>query len=222
MALHNWWRKSPQSIKLTHTRISRRIVRPFTTHFPNIPSSLLKRASAITYDINESTIIVADKTGDVYSFPWPLSPPSLSKYDKIKSLPPVDDKNPLTKASDERYMGTFLLGHSSSVVACTLATAPWGRVLITVDRDEHVRMSIFPQTWIIHAMGLGHTAFVSSVVGVDDGVVTGGGDNRIILWDFNGVLRREHTVSYGSCVRLIRRYKDMIIVVGEQFVPHRQ
>jgi len=197
-------------------------VRLLKIKVPNIFSSLLKRASAITYDITESTIIVADKTGDVYSFPWPLSPLSLSKYDKIRSLPPVDDKNPLTKASDERYMGTFLLGHSSSVVACTLNTAPWGRILITVDRDEHVRMSIFPQTWIIHAMGLGHTAFVSAVVGVDDGIVTAGGDNRVILWDFNGVLRREYTISHGSCVRLIRRYKDMIVAVGEQFVSHEQ
>ena len=164
-------------------------------------------------------IIVTDKTGEVYSFPWPLSPSLLEKYQKIKSLPPNDDKNPLTKPTDERFMGTFLLGHSSSIVACTLATTPWGRALVTVDRDEHVRISVFPQTWIIHAMGLGHTAFVSCVAAVEGGIVSGGGDNRVILWRFDGVFRTEHTISQGSCVRLIRRWKDMIVVVGEEYPP---
>src|SRR5271169_3196036 len=179
MALHHRWRKTAASIKCTHIRISSRIVL-HSLNFPDNDSFLLKRASAIAYDITESTIIVSDKTGDVYAFPWPLSHHSLTKYEKLKSLPAIDDKNPLTKSSDERFMGTFLLGHSSSVVACALATAPWGRMLVTVDRDEHVRMSIFPQTWIIHAMGLGHTAFVSAVISIDDGIVTGGGDNRVI------------------------------------------
>jgi hypothetical protein len=217
MALHHRWRKTAASTKCTHIGISSGIVSQ-RLKLADKCSALLKRASAITYDITESTIIVADKTGEVHAFPWPLSHDTLKKYEKIKSLPVIDEDNPLTKSSDERFMGTFLLGHSSSVVACTLATASWGRMLVTVDRDEHIRMSIFPQTWIIHAMGLGHTAFVSAVISVDDRIVTGGGDNRVISWDFNGVLREEYTISQGSCVRLIRRYKDMIIVVGEEFV----
>ena len=182
-----------------------------------ISSPLLKRASAITYDATESIIIVADKTGEVYTFPWPLlSPPLVEKYNNLKLLPPVDDINPMTKVTDERFLGTFLLGHSSSVVACTLGTAPWGRVLVTADRDEHVRISVFPQTWIIHAMGLGHTSFVSCVVAVQDGIVTGGGDNRVISWDFDGVLKKTYTISKGSCVRLIRHWNDVIVVVGEE------
>ena len=179
----------------------------------------MKRASAIAYDTTESMIIVTDKTGEVYSFPWPLPTSLLEKYQTIKSLPPNDDKNPLTKPTDERFLGTFLLGHSSSIVACALATTQWGRALVTVDRDEHIRISIFPQTWIIHAMGLGHTAFVSCVVAVDGGIVTGGGDNRVILWGFDGVLRMQCTISQGSCVRLIRPWKDMIVVVGEEYIP---
>lgn len=188
----------------------------------NNVSHLLKRASAITYDPAESRIIVADKTGEIYTFPYPLAPPLLQKYNNIKSsLPPVDEKNPLTKPSDDRFMGTFLLGHSSSVIDLTLSTAPWGgKLLVTVDRDEHVRISVFPETWIICAMGLGHTAFVSCVVTteVDDGILSGGGDNRVILWNFNGVARAEYTITQGSCVRLLRCWKDMVVVVGERFV----
>jgi tRNA (guanine-N(7)-)-methyltransferase subunit TRM82 len=179
---------------------------------------LLKRASAIAYDAADAMIIVTDKTGEVYSFPWPLPPSLLDKYQRIKSLPPNDDKNPLTKPTDDRFLGTFLLGHSSSVVACTLAATQWGRALVTVDRDEHVRISVFPQTWIIHAMGLGHTAFVSCVAAVDRGIVTGEGDNRVILWGFDGVLQLQYTISHGSCVRLIRPWKDMIVVVSEEYI----
>lgn len=181
-------------------------------------SPLIKRASAITYDINESAIIVADKTGDVYSFPWPIPSHLLEKFNRIRLLPPIDDKHPLTKPTDERFMGRVLLGHSSSVVACTLANAPWGRVLVTVDRDEHVRISIFPETWVIHAMGLGHTAFGSCVTTIGERIITGGGDNRVISWGLNGALLAEHYISEGSCVRLLRPWKDVIFAVGEEYV----
>src|SRR5277367_4409026 len=137
----------------------------------------------MTYSLSEKVIITADKKGEVYSFPWPLSPHQQTQYTHIKTLPPPDDTNPLTKSSDERFMGTFLLGHSSSVITLGLAETKWGRVLVTGDRDEHVRISVWPGTWVIWGMGRGHEAFVSCVVGVEDGVVTGGGDCRVIKWD---------------------------------------
>lgn len=179
-------------------------------------SWLLKRASAIAYDAPSAQVVVADKTGDVYSFSWPVPPVSLEKYQKIPSLPPVDVKTPLTKSTDERFMGTFLLSHSSSVVDCTFATAPWGRVLVTVDRDEHVRISCFPQTWVIAAMGLGHTAFVTCVAEVEGGIVSGGGDRMVIKWDYAGGKRAEHDILQGTCVRLVRPWKDLVVVVGEE------
>jgi hypothetical protein len=179
-------------------------------------SWLLRRASAIAYDEASGQIVVADKTGDVYSFPWPIPPETLEKYNNLSSLAPVDAKNPLTKPTDYRFMGTFILSHSSSVVACTLATAPWGRILVTVDRDEHVRISCFPQTWVIAAMGLGHTAFVSCVAEIEGGIVSGGGDQRVIKWDYAGVKKGEYKISRGSCVGLIRPWKDLLVVVGER------
>lgn len=113
-------------------------------------------------------------------------------------------------------MGTFLLAHSSSVVDCTFATAPWGRVLVTVDRDEHVRISCFPETFVIAAMGLGHSAFVSCVAAVIGGVVSGSWDKRVIKWDYAGVKRAEHLISRGSCVRVVRPWKDLVVVAGER------
>jgi len=172
----------------------------------------------MAYEPTESSIIVADRTGEVYSFPWPLSPPQVERYKHITTI--SDPGNPVSKASDERFMGTLLLGHSSSVVALTTARAPWGKVLATVDRDEHIRISVFPQTWVIHAMGLGHTAFVSCVLSVDDvGIITGGGDNQVISWDFEGALKAKYSISSGTCVRLLRRWNDLVITAGERFVP---
>jgi hypothetical protein len=103
------------------------------------------------------------------------------------------------------------------VVTCTLVSTPWGRALVTGDRDEHVRISVFPQTWIIHAMALGHTAFVSCVSGLERGFVSGDGDNRIISWDFNGVLCAEYSIHQGSCVRILRPWREFIVVVGDGF-----
>jgi hypothetical protein len=161
---------------------------------------------------------VADKTGEVYSFPYPLETPSLQqKYSSITDLPPVSDKDPLTKTTDERFMGTFLLGHSSSIVDMTMGEAPYARFLVTCDRDEHVRFSVFPETYVIHAMGLGHTAFVSAICTVHRGVVSGGGDGKVLLWGWEGNIRGVHSIAQGSCIRHIRRWKDVVIVAGEKY-----
>ena len=179
-------------------------------------SWLLKRASAIAYDADSAQIVVADKTGEVYSFPWPIPLATAEKHKTVSSLPPVDARTPLTKPTDDRFLGTFLLSHSSSIVACSFATAPWGRILVTADRDEHVRVSCFPETWVIAAMGLEHTAFVSCVAEVNGGIVSGGGDKRVIKWDYAGRRLREHQISQGSCVRLVRPWRDLVVVVGER------
>jgi tRNA (guanine-N(7)-)-methyltransferase subunit TRM82 len=163
---------------------------------------LLRKASQLAYDAETSSVLVADKTGEVYSFPWPPG----EQTDKVTCPAPAEG----------RFHGTFLLSHSSSVIGMALATMRGQRFLITGDRDEHIRVSAFPQTWVIHAMGLSHTAFVTCVVSVGDTFVSGGGDNRVIRWDCNGVVLDEYTSVRGSAVRCIRRYKDWIVVVGER------
>lgn len=43
-----------------------------------------------------------------------------------------------------------------------------GRYILTVDRDEKLRISHYPQTFIIENFCLGHTAFINSVVILND------------------------------------------------------
>lgn len=94
---------------------------------------------------------------------------------------------------------------------------------MTGDRDEHVRISVYPETHVIHAMGLGHSAFLSALVPVEGlkgrgGVVSGAGDRKIICWDLDGGIVAEGRVEAGSCVRCIRRFGDRLFVVGEGLI----
>lgn len=176
----------------------------------------------MTYETQSQQLLVADKTGEVYSFPFPIPPHLQQIYSKSQSLPPPDDKHPLTKPTDERFLGTFILGHSSSIVAMTLLDTKWGRALVTGDRDEHVRISVYPSTHVIHAMGLGHSAFVSALLALEEGegrggVVSGAGDMRVIHWDGEGRIIEEGGIESGSCVRWIRRWGDRLLVVGEGY-----
>lgn len=86
----------------------------------------------------------------------------------------------------------FCLGHTSSVithiafprVSCRSAHP---RVVITCDRNEKIRVSAWPQTSVINAFCLGHTAFVSRAAFIGDScqLVSCGGDGMLRLWDTN-------------------------------------
>jgi hypothetical protein len=104
-----------------------------------------------------------------------------------------------------------------------LINTRWGRGLVTGDRDEHIRVSVYPEAHVIHAMGLGHASFLSCVVPVQQpqqggGIISGAGDMKVISWDENGNMRAEGKIEKGTCVRCIRQWRDLILVVGEGYV----
>lgn len=85
--------------------------------------------------------------------------------------------------------GTLLLGHTSPLTSLTLT--PGEGYVITSDRDEHVRVSRYPQGYVAERFLAGHTKFVSSVGLLGDGrVVSAGGDKELYVWD----------VKSGECV----------------------
>ncbi|CAD6188542.1 unnamed protein product [Caenorhabditis auriculariae] len=57
-----------------------------------------------------------------------------------------------------------------------------GRWLITADRDEKVRISRYPQSFVIQWFCLGHTEYVRSLAQLDDSVWSAGGDGVIREW----------------------------------------
>ena len=85
----------------------------------------------------------------------------------------------------------LLLGHTASMLTglriVPNSTDNTTRIL-TSDRDEKVRVSSFPNTFVVEGYLLGHTEYVSSLdVSKNDACpfcVTCGGDGTIRLWDY--------------------------------------
>ncbi len=85
----------------------------------------------------------------------------------------------------------LLLGHTASMLTglriVPNSTDNTTRIL-TSDRDEKVRVSSFPNTYVVEGYLLGHTEYVSSLdVSKNDACpfcVTCGGDGTIRLWDY--------------------------------------
>ncbi|PWW77730.1 hypothetical protein C7212DRAFT_90045, partial [Tuber magnatum] len=85
----------------------------------------------------------------------------------------------------------LLLGHVSmltDLLSVTTTTAQEGqkrKYIITADRDEHIRVSRYPQSWVIEGFCLGHTAFVSKLLvprWAPQEVLSGGGDAWLGRW----------------------------------------
>ncbi|CAG8589565.1 12245_t:CDS:10 [Ambispora gerdemannii] len=124
--------------------------------------SVVKRVVSLVFDQTGSKIIVADKFGDVYrSFPIDLP-----------------ENNGKTSSQ-------LLLGHVSMITDMTLT--PLNKYIITCDRDEHIRVSRYPNAYNIESFCLGHTHFVSKlhiIPWAADFLISGGGDDFVALWDY--------------------------------------
>ena len=76
-----------------------------------------------------------------------------------------------------KHGGEMILGHLSVVLDVKLSVDE--KFLLTTDRDEKVRISNYPHTFVIHSFCLGHTEYVRSIAMWDDLVVSAGGDGAI-------------------------------------------
>lgn len=173
-----------------------------------------KRPCAITVTKDDSTIISADKFGDVFSLP--LTPLETSERAKLAPHTPESSKKSFTPAANEftihsqrnlkalenqrrqtnkptekdgaTFEHKLLLGHVSMLTHIVLATLNGRDYIITADRDEHIRVSRgIPQTHVIEGFCLGHSEFVSRVCVPSDRpqlLISGGGDDHLFLWEW--------------------------------------
>ncbi|GLB41843.1 putative required for the formation of N(7)-methylguanine at position 46 (m7G46) in tRNA [Lyophyllum shimeji] len=142
---------------------------------------LPKRPTAIKFTADGQTILTSDKFGDVFSYPFHYTPLT------------VEQKKDALASHANPSGGKLVLGHTSLLNAFLLT--PDEKYIITADRDEHIRVSWFPQGYNIEMYCLGHTKFVSAIHNppfAPSDLVSGGGDPMLKIWDWmTGTLKHE-------------------------------
>mmetsp|Transcript_7329 Transcript_7329/g.9273 ORF Transcript_7329/g.9273 Transcript_7329/m.9273 type:complete len:447 (-) Transcript_7329:4689-6029(-) len=122
-----------------------------------------KRPCAVSTSIDDKTVVVADKFGDVYTI----------DIDSEKSI-------------DEKELSP-LLGHVSMLSDVKIAEHNGKQFILTGDRDEHIRVSNYPKSYVVKHWLFGHREFVSSLHIPEfntDLLISGGGDEFICLWNW--------------------------------------
>lgn len=118
---------------------------------------MLRRCTALTFTASEDKVLVADKSGDVYSF----------------------------SVLEPHGCGRLELGHLSMLL--DVAVSPDDRYILTADRDEKIRVSWAAAPHSIESFCLGHTEFVSRILVVPDHaelLLSSSGDRTLRLWEF--------------------------------------
>lgn len=118
-----------------------------------------KRPCALSVD--EDRLVVADKFGDVYSIA-------------------IEDE----QVVNEKEL-TPILGHVSMLSDVAIVSHGEKKFIITGDRDEHIRISNYPKSFVIKNFLFGHHEFVSCLhVPTFDLslLISGGGDDYLCLW----------------------------------------
>lgn len=124
---------------------------------------------------NHKDILVADKFGDI--FRYQLHPNSNESSSGCERDALASHENPSG--------GELILGHAS-LLTTFLLTAD-GQYIVTADRDEHIRVSWYPQGYTIESYCLGHQKYVSALhipSFSSSTLISGGGDSVLKIWDW--------------------------------------
>ncbi|KAI9573962.1 WD40-repeat-containing domain protein [Boletus coccyginus] len=146
---------------------------------------LPKKPTCIVFPRN-TDILVSDKFGDVYRY-------ALHQTNKPLQKETAGDAS---ASHENSSSGELILGHASLLTSCLLT--PDERFIITADRDEHIRVSWYPEGHVIESFCLGHQKYVSAIhiPAVSPArLISGGGDLELKVWDWmTGRLQRNITI----------------------------
>lgn len=187
---------------------------PYRTQYPatDFLRCMAKRPSSITLAADDTTILCADKFGDVYSLPILPSPEDeqavtpepqedRKKFEPSASVLTVHSgrnrkaleeqlkqaqKGPKQVKDPPKFKQQLIIGHVSMLTNVVCATVGSRSYILTADRDEHIRVSRgLPQAHIIEGFCQGHEEFVSRLCFTKSGrLVSGGGDPYLYMWDW--------------------------------------
>ncbi|KAI0033902.1 WD40-repeat-containing domain protein [Vararia minispora EC-137] len=150
---------------------------------------LPKKPMQVLFTRDGQTVLVADKFGDVFSYPLhPVPNPVGATTDNASEEQTERD---LSAPHENASGGSLVLGHTSLLTSCLLT--PSEKYIVTADRDEHIRVSWYPLGYCIESYCLGHKkllpsrSFVSAIhipSFAPDTLLSGGGDPAIYRWDW--------------------------------------
>ncbi|KAJ8282226.1 hypothetical protein COCON_G00047450 [Conger conger] len=118
---------------------------------------VVRKCTSLEFTRAEDLLLVADKSGDVYSF----------------------------SVSEPEKPGQLKLGHLSMLLG--VAVSPDDRYVITADRDEKIRVSLLSLPHNIQSFCLGHCEFVSCLsipLAYPQWLLSGSGDGTVKLWEY--------------------------------------
>ena len=122
-----------------------------------------KRLCSVLTTLDDTKVVVADKFGDVY---------------EISAIN--------TEAVAEKDL-VPILGHVSMLNEVVVAEHDGKQYVLTGDRDEHIKVSHYPESYVVRNWLFGHHEFVSCLHICSfnkDILISGGGDDYLILWDW--------------------------------------
>jgi tRNA (guanine-N(7)-)-methyltransferase subunit TRM82 len=164
-----------------------------------------RRPSSITLTSDDTTILCADKFGDVYALPLlpspedeqpEAAPPAQSEPEEKDFTPSATvltvhsgrNRKTLEEQLKQKAKGILktkevmsfkhelLLGHVSMLTDLAFVKVDGRGYIITADRDEHIRVSRgIPQAHIIEGFCFGHEEFVSKLCVTRSGRLISGG-----------------------------------------------
>lgn len=137
----------------------------------------------------DGSILYSDMVGDVYSYP--LQPRSASTEGEGEGSKANEKPKPkpssLAIQSDPTLNpdASLVLGHVSIVTQTTIT--PDARYIISTDRDEHIRVSRYPNAYVIDRYLFGSDGFVSAIHLLQSRpeiLLSAGGERWLRLWDW--------------------------------------
>ncbi|XP_044758699.1 tRNA (guanine-N(7)-)-methyltransferase non-catalytic subunit wuho [Coccinella septempunctata] len=123
-------------------------------YFELLRKFVVARTTSAMSFTSSNSLIVADKTGDVFLYDL-----------KEDAMTPV-----------------LMLGHLSVVLDVALTDCE--KYVITCDRDEKIRVSKFPNSYNIQSFCLGHEKFVLSVKVLQNKLISASGDGMVRFWNY--------------------------------------
>ncbi|KAI0083845.1 WD40 repeat-like protein [Irpex rosettiformis] len=146
---------------------------------------LPKKPTDVHFTRDGQTILVSDKFGDIFSYPLVPVPISTEITEAVDAVGGESKPRSQIISHENPSGGNLVLGHTSLLTSFLLTEDE--KFIVSADRDEHIRVSWYPQGYVIERYCLGHEKFVHTVhipTFAPSVLISGGGDPKLKLWDW--------------------------------------